>query len=159
MEDIAQQINNIPIITRYALISYLIIAFDLTYLSAFGIKYIYLDFNYAFKKFQLWRLFTNFLIGGSFSFPFLMFLFMFYNTLSRLEKSYAKLRRYAELIMLLLYLMLICNLVFFIGYMLLNQRPPISLINTLLIALMYIDSKKNPEAFVTIYFFSFKSKL
>lgn len=41
-------------------------------MSLVDVRVLYLDWPFVFKKFQIWRLFTNFCFLGGFSFPFVM---------------------------------------------------------------------------------------
>ena len=49
--------------------------------------YLYLNFGLVFKRFQVWRLFTNFLYFGEFGVGFLFHLFLLFRNSKYLEKS------------------------------------------------------------------------
>lgn len=78
-----------PKITKY--LSVVLISISvMTWLEAISRYYLYLNFSLVFKKFQIWRLFTNFLFFEDFGFSFIFHLFMFYRYSLMLEKSVFK---------------------------------------------------------------------
>ncbi|KAJ0410936.1 hypothetical protein ATCC90586_004289 [Pythium insidiosum] len=77
---------SMPQITRF----YLSVCFLSTALSSLGFinpRSLYLSFDLIWERFQLWRLMTNFMFLGNFSFPFLMQLMILNNYSSRLEED------------------------------------------------------------------------
>ncbi|MCQ2818332.1 MAG: hypothetical protein MJ252_13780 [archaeon] len=148
-----------PPFTRYAMTTFLLVAFDISYLNAFGIMYLPLDYKQVFKKFQIWRLYANYIVCGGFSPMFPFFMIMAYMTLNRLERFYIARRRYAEFIMLIFYLMTIIDIIYLVFYFLLPSLYSVYHCRTILYSLMYIDSKRNPDDIIRIYFLTFKSNL
>ncbi|KAI9907363.1 hypothetical protein PsorP6_004650 [Peronosclerospora sorghi] len=76
----------LPYVTRF----YLSMCFGSTLLSTFGLlnpHSLHLDFEFVWKRFQLWRLTTCFMFLGNFSFPFLMQLMILTNYSSQLEED------------------------------------------------------------------------
>jgi hypothetical protein len=105
--DFQQFYNSLPKFTRIYMISVFVTTFCITYLKGIPIfYYFFYNYEFIFHKLQLWRLVTNFLIVGKFSFNFLFFMLMIYNTLSKKEKRAVSDTRYAEFVMLLVYLVL-----------------------------------------------------
>ena len=149
---------SIPPLTRYYLTAVITSAFLITYVNFPIIQYLYLDYTLAFKKFQLWRLITNVVVIGRFSMNFLFFLFFSYSTLSRTEKSFLDKRRYAEFIMMIIYLILFLHLVKVIGFLIFNLPSGFTVAQELIFSLIYIDSKRDPERPASIYGIQIKSK-
>jgi len=76
--------KNLPLVTK----SYLCAGVVTTALVTFGSitpLQIYLDFSLVFKKFQLWRLITNFFFFGKFSLKFMFQMFILQSYTSKLE--------------------------------------------------------------------------
>lgn len=99
-----QWYNSLPNFTRIYMVSVFVTTFCISYIKHLPVgMWFVLDFDLVFNNFHLWRLLTNFLVIGKFSFQFLLFLIMIYNTLSKLEKTAVENRRYAEFVMLIVY--------------------------------------------------------
>ena len=147
-----------PPLTRYYLTIIFLLAFNLTYMPQFLIvQHFILDYNKIFHKLQIWRLFTNLLIIGPFSTGFLFFCFFFYSNVRSLEIQAIKLRRYAEFIMMLFYIIIALNLINIITSYYFGLKENFTLAHQLLYALVYIDSKREPQKNVMIYFFVVKN--
>ena len=156
--DAKQLYFSLPPLTRYYLTIIFLLAFNLTYMPQFLIvQHFILDYNKIFHKLQIWRLFTNLLIIGPFSTGFLFFCFFFYSNVRSLEIQAIKLRRYAEFIMMLFYITLSLNLINIITTYYFGFRSNFTLAHQLLYALVYIDSKREPQKNVMIYFFVVKN--
>lgn len=149
----------IPPITRYFLTSIFITAIIATYFSSLKIIifYIYLDYDLIFKYFQIWRLFTNVLFIGGFSTSFLFFLVMVYLNFKNMEQTSIVLRAYAVFIMMLIYILLFLNLVNIFAWKIFGFKTGFTLATQLLLALIYINSKREPQKIVTLYFFRMKN--
>ena len=149
---IADAIKKIPPFTRYYLGGVVLISFLLTYPIIEIIPYILLDYSKAVFSLQIWRLFTNFLVIGKFSFSFLFFLLLMYQQLDVLEKKAISIKKYSEFAMMLFYMisiLLLINLV-------LQYKVYLSM--ELLFAIIYIDSKRDPDKMVKLWGFTMKSK-
>ena len=156
--DAKQLYFSLPPLTRYYLTIIFLLAFNLTYMPQFLIvQHLILDYNKIFHKLQIWRLFTNLLIIGPFSTGFLFFCFFFYSNVRSLEIQAIKLRRYAEFIMMLFYITLSLNLINIITTYYFGFRSNFTLAHQLLYALVYIDSKREPQKNVMIYFITIKN--
>ena len=149
---------NVPPVTRYYLTGVFAMAFILTYIKTPYIFYLFLDYDLVFKKIQIWRLVTNVIIVGKFSFNFLFFLIFSHSVIGGLEKKYIESKRYAEFIMILIYNGLFLHLVKIIGYYCFGFNPGFSICHELLFALLYLDSKRDPEKLVSLYGLVLKSK-
>lgn len=159
MDDLRTFYFKIPLITRYTLTAIFGMATIATYISylKFIIYFIFLDYNLALKKFQIWRLFTNVFYIGPFSSQFLFFMVMSYFNLAPLEKEAIATRTYATFIMMIFYLLSFLNIVNFSALKLFGYNSPFTLSFQLLLSLIYIGSKREPQKIVTLYFFRMKN--
>lgn len=143
--------KNLPLVTK----TYLTSAVATTALITFGTitpLQIYLDFTLIFQKFEIWRLVTNFLFFGKFSFPFVFQMFILQQYTSFLEKQrFASDRGRAELIHCFMFGMLGMVLVAFLfgGIPFLGQ--PLIFMN------LYIWSRTNPNNEVNFWGFKFQA--
>ena len=155
MDDFKTLYFKVPPITRYFLTSLFITAIIATYFKSLQIiiYYIFLDYDLIFKQFQIWRLFTNLFFIGGFSTSFLFFVVMVYMNFKTQEESSILLRAYAQFIMMLVYLLLFLNVINIISYKIFAIKPGFTLASQLILSLIYINSKREPQKQVTLYFF------
>ena len=151
----------IPPITRYYLTCVFITATIATYFKQLQIiiYYIFLDYELVFKNFQIWRLFTNVLFVGGFSTSFLFFLVMIYMRFKDVEQNAIVLRVYAKFIMMLFYLLSFLNIINIFSYKIFGFKPGFTLAQQLLLAFIYIDSKREPQKMINLYFLPIKNAL
>ena len=151
----------IPPITRYYLTCVFITATIATYIKPLQmvIYYIFLDYQLALNNFQIWRLFTNILFVGGFSTSFLFFLIMIYMRFKEVEQNSIILRVYAKFIMMLFYLLLFLNIINICSYKIFDIKPGFTLAQQLLLAFIYIDSKREPQKTINLYFLPIKNAL
>ena len=151
----------IPPITRYYLTCVFITATIATYFKQLQIiiYYIFLDYELVFKNFQIWRLFTNVLFVGGFSTSFLFFLVMIYMRFKEVEQNAIVLRVYAKFIMMLFYLLSFLNIINIFSYRIFGFKPGFTLAQQLLLAFIYIDSKREPQKMINLYFLPIKNAL
>ena len=151
----------IPPITRYYLTCVFITATIATYIKPLQIiiYYIFLDYQLVFNNFQIWRLFTNILFVGGFSSSFLFFLIMIYLRFKEVEQNAIVLRVYAKFIMMLFYLLLFLNIINICSYKIFDIKPGFTLAQQLLLAFIYIDSKREPQKTINLYFLPIKNAL
>ena len=151
----------IPPITRYYLTCVFITATIATYFKQLQIiiYYIFLDYELVFKNFQIWRLFTNILFVGGFSTSFLFFLVMIYMRFKEVEQNAIVLRVYAKFIMMLFYLLSFLNIINIFSYRIFGFKPGFTLAQQLLLAFIYIDSKREPQKMINLYFLPIKNAL
>ena len=111
-------------------------------------------------KFQIWRLFTNFLIAPSLKLGigFIFQLISLYKSLSDLEINARTNRKYSSFIMLLFYLSTFIILSSFLIYFTLGIKESRSLVHQLIFAIFAISSYREPNKRVMIYFFPVKNK-
>ena len=155
MDDFKTLYFKVPPITRYYLTSLFVTAIIATYFKSLQIiiYYIFLDYDLIFKQFQIWRLFTNLFFIGGFSTSFLFFVVMVYMNFKAQEESSILLRAYAQFIMMLVYLLLFLNVINIISYKIFSIKPGFTLASQLILSLIYINSKREPQKQVTLYFF------
>ena len=155
MDDLRTLYFQIPPITRYYLTSLFITATIATYIKslAFIIYAIFLDYNLIIKKFHIWRLFTNVLFFGGFSPQFLFFVIMVYFHFKSQERTSIILRAYATFIMMLIYLLIFINIINIIATKMFGLNAGFTLGPQLILSLIYIDSKREPQKIVSLYFF------
>ena len=151
----------IPPITRYYLTCVFITATIATYIKPLQmlIYYIFLDYQLVLNNFQIWRLFTNILFVGGFSTSFLFFLIMIYMRFKEVEQNAIILRVYAKFIMMLFYLLLFLNIINICSFKIFDIKPGFTLAQQLLLAFIYIDSKREPQKTINLYFLPIKNAL
>ena len=161
MDDFKTLYFKIPPITRYYLTSIFITAAIATYFQPLQtiILYIYLDYDMVLKQLQIWRLFTNVLFVSGFSTPFLFFAIMIYMHFKNVEQNAIVLRVYAKFIMMLFYLLLFLNILNIFSYKIFGFKPGFTLAQQLLLAFIYIDSKREPQKMINLYFLPIKNAL
>jgi len=149
----------LPPITRYYLTSLFITAIIATYIKSLQmvIYYIFLDYDLAFNSFQIWRLFTNVLFIGGFSSSFLFFIIMVYLNFKSAEQNSIILRSYAQFIMMIIYLLIFLNIINILSNKIFGFKVGFTLAQQLFLSYIYIDSKRQPQKIVTLYFFRMKN--
>ena len=159
MSDIKDFYYSIPPFSRYYLTTIFTLSFLMTYIkhSATIIYYLILNYQFVFKYFQIWRLFTNILVIGPFSMQFLMFCLMFYSIVVKSERQAIYIRRYADFFMMIFYLIISINLINFLSFLIFGIKPGITFTSQFLNGLIYIDSKRDPERMSQIYFITIKN--
>ena len=123
------------------------------------IIYIYLDYDLVFQNFQIWRLFTNILFIGGFSTSFLFFVIMIYMHFRNVEQNSIVLRVYAKFIMMIFYLLCFLNILNIFSYKIFGFKPGFTLAQQLLLAFIYIDSKREPQKMINLYFIPMKNAI
>ena len=159
MDDFKTFYFNITPITRYYITALFITAIIATYLKSLQIViyYIYLDYKLVFYFFQIWRLFTNIFFIGGFSTSFLFFVIMMYMHIQQVEKSAIVTRVYATFIMMIIYLLIFLNIINLISFKVFGFPPGFTLAQQLLLAFIYVDSKREPQKMLNLYFVPVKN--
>lgn len=152
MSDLEKFISKIPNVTKYYLASVFVTTFLVSYPIINVVEYMILDFSMIYKL-QIWRLVTNFFIVGKFSFSFVFFVMMTYQVFMAFEKKAIEQKKYSEFAMMLFYICLTLILINFV------YQFKVFLSMELLFALIYIDSKRDPEKPVSLWGIRMKSKL
>ena len=161
MDDFKTLYFAIPPITRYYLTIIFIMAIIATYFKQLQviIYYIFLDYDLVFQNFQIWRLFTNILFIGGFSTSFLFFVIMIYMHFRNVEQNSIVLRVYAKFIMMIFYLLCFLNILNIFSYKIFGFKPGFTLAQQLLLAFIYIDSKREPQKMINLYFIPMKNAI
>ena len=161
MDDFKTLYFKIPPITRYYLTIIFIMAIIATYFKQLQaiIIYIYLDYDLVFQNFQIWRLFTNILFIGGFSTSFLFFVIMIYMHFRNVEQNSIVLRVYAKFLMMIFYLLCFLNILNIFSYKIFGFKPGFTLAQQLLLAFIYIDSKREPQKMINLYFIPMKNAI
>jgi len=159
MDDFKTFYFNITPITRYYITILFVTAIIATYLKSLQIViyYIYLDYKLVFYFFQIWRLFTNIFFIGGFSTSFLFFVVMMYMHIQQVEKSAIVTRVYATFIMMIIYLLIFLNIINLISFKVFGFPPGFTLAQQLLLAFIYVDSKREPQKMLNLYFVPVKN--
>ncbi len=84
---------------------------------------------------------------------------MIYMHFKNVEQNAIVLRVYAKFIMMLVYLLLFLNLFNIIAYKIFGFKPGFTLAQQLLLAFIYIDSKREPQKTINLYFLPIKNAL
>ena len=159
MDDLKTFYFQMPPITRYYLTSIFITATIATYFKSLQILiyYIFLDYELALKSFQIWRLFTNVFFIGGFSTSFLFFVVMIYMNFKNQEQTAITLRAYATFIMMIVYLLIFLNIINIFSSKIFGFKVGFTLAQQLILSFIYINSKREPQKIVTLYFFRMKN--
>ena len=159
MEELKTFYNKLPPMTRYYYTIILITATIASYIKSLQIiiYYIFLDYSLVFKKFQIWRLFTNLLYVGGFAPQFLFFIIMTYFHFRPAEQKAIVTRSYAQFIMMVVYILLFLHIVNIISLKLFGFEPSFTLAHQIFLSFIYVDSKREPQKMVTLYFFKMKN--
>jgi Derlin-2/3 len=159
MDDLKTFYFQMPPITRYYLTSIFITATIATYFKSLQILiyYIFLDYELALKSFQIWRLFTNVFFIGGFSTSFLFFVVMIYMNFKNQEQTAITLRAYATFIMMIVYLLIFLNIINIFSSQIFGFKVGFTLAQQLILSFIYINSKREPQKIVTLYFFRMKN--
>ena len=94
---------------------------------------------------------------GGFSTPFLFFIIMVYMHVKSMEQTAIVLRAYAAFIMMLIYILLFLNVINLFAYKIFKFKPGFTLASQLVLALIYINSKREPQKLITLYFVRMKN--
>ena len=86
MTDIETWFKGLPEFSKYWLTSALV-ATCVTSFGIFNPYLIILDFNLIYKRFEIWRLLTNFIFFGNFGFPFVIWMWIMIQYSQKLEKD------------------------------------------------------------------------
>ena len=159
MDDFKTFYFKITPITRYYITILFVTAIIATYLKSLQIiiYYIFLDYKLVFYFFQIWRLFTNIFFIGGFSTSFLFFVVMMYMHIQQVEKSAIVTRVYATFIMMIIYLLIFLNIINLISFKVFGFPPGFTLAQQLLLAFIYVDSKREPQKMLNLYFVPVKN--
>ena len=159
MDDLKTFYFQMPPITRYYLTSIFITATIATYFKSLQILiyYIFLDYELALKSFQIWRLFTNVFFIGGFSTSFLFFVVIIYMNFKNQEQTVITLRAYATFIMMIVYLLIFLNIINIFSSKIFGFKVGFTLAQQLILSFIYINSKREPQKIVTLYFFRMKN--
>lgn len=144
--------RDIPIITKILIVSTLftgaVSSFKLMNPGLFIFHW-----QSIYSKFEFWRLFTSFLFAGNFSFPFVMHVYMLYQNSLRYEmnpyNTGARGTSSDYLWMLLFTMIPICALAYVFELIVLSEP--------LLYVIMYVWSRREPEAQANIFGFKFQA--
>ena len=159
MDDLKTFYFQMPPITRYYLTSIFITATIATYFKSLQILiyYIFLDYELVLKSFQIWRLFTNIFFIGWFSTSFLFFVVIIYMNFKNQEQTAITLRAYATFIMMIVYLLIFLNIINIFSSKIFGFKVGFTLAQQLILSFIYINSKREPQKIVTLYFFRMKN--
>jgi len=140
--------RTLPPVTKFCFC----VAVSTTVLISIGLMseyYLFMDKSFAIDKFQIWRLFSNFIFFGSFSIGFVFNIVLLVRYLNELESSYfAGIAGAADLTFVLLFGMLCMDLVALIW-------PIYFMGPSLIFFIIYVWSRKDPYRQVIFYGFTF----
>lgn len=158
--DIVYRISICPPFTKYYLTMLIVSSFFINYIK---ILPVYWYFAFSIKQivhnFQIWRFFTNFLIGGSFSFGYILMLYGLFNTLSELEKEGIKHKKLASFCTQIFYLIFIIIIISFINKYCFGIEESRSLLNELTYSFYSLRSYRDPNTYgLSLYYFPIKNK-
>ena len=113
--------------------------------------YLILNYDKIFNKNQYWRLFTNIFVLGELSRKTIFFCYFFYIHFKNIEFRAIRLRKYAEYIMMIFYLLINLNIfnLFFVYIIKIKSFNTFAF--QLLSSIIYINSKREPYKKVRIF--------
>lgn len=143
---------NLPIITKLLFSSILFTGIATTF-NMLSAESMIFSLPLIWKRFQIWRLFSCFVFAGGFSFNYAMFLYLFYDNSLRYENNPYNTGGGGTsadfLWMLMLGMAVLCVVGHIFGLMVLSEP--------LLYMIMYVWSRHEPEAVMSMFGFKFKS--
>jgi Derlin-2/3 len=144
--------RDIPIVTKILLISTVGTAALASFKLLNPMVFIF-HWDSIYSKFEIWRFFTAFMFAGTFSFPFLMHTYMLYQNSVRYEANpfnTGARGTSADYLWMILFTMIpICILSHLFGLIILAEP--------LLYVIMYVWSRREPEAQANIFGFKFQA--
>ena len=143
--------RSIPPITKGLFLTALALTLSTTF-NLISTKYLFFSRDFIFTRLQLWRLVLPFLYFGNFSMPFLFQMYMLVNYTRSLEQTYYRgPRGKLDLFALFAYIVGACLLVdsFY--------EPLYFPASIFLGSLIYVWSRKDPNAGIVLYGFSLKA--
>lgn len=147
-----QWFRDLPIITKILLCSTLFTAAATNFQFINPMNFIF-SWPMIWQKFQIWRLFTPFVFAGGFSFPFLMHVYILYQNSLRYEQNPfntgARGTSADYLFMLLFGMAILCIAAVIFELAVLSEA--------LLYMIMYVWSRRDPVANVSIFGFQFQA--
>lgn len=146
-----QWYGSMPVLTKV----YFTVALAATILATFNMLnpyYLYLDFDLVTRKFQLWRLITNFCFFGKFSMPFIFKMFLLTRSMMNLEAGhfFGSSAATAEMAFLMLF-----GATFMIAFSYFWPFPFLGM--SLIFMVLYVWSRKEPYTVVTFWGFAFQA--
>jgi Derlin-2/3 len=133
--------------------SYLIAILSTLFVTTFGIispKHLYLDFEYVFRQFQIWRLFTCFLYLGGLSFAFIFNIGLLGRYFRELELNYYPgLRGLADFVYMIAFGSFFLWIAAYIFNMAFLAMP-------LTFFVIQVFCRKDPDRMVVFYGFTFR---
>jgi hypothetical protein len=151
-DDMQQWFRDIPLVTKTMVLGTLAcgIATTFGFIPAETLVFYWPMIRY---RFQIWRLFTPFLFAGTFSFPFAMHVYILYENCRRYENvayNSGGGGTSADFLWMILICMAITLIVAYIfNFMYMSE--------CILYSVMYVWSRREPEAILSIFGFKFKS--
>ena len=151
-DDLQQWFRDIPLVTKFFTFSTLILGFLITF-QWISIQSVLFDAVMISKKFQVWRLITPFIFSGKFSFNFAMHMMILYENCRRYENNPYNTGAggsTADFIFMILFAMAILLTVAYIFQFLVLSE-------SILYVIMYVWSRREPDAQLNIFGFRFKA--
>ena len=144
--DIAHQIYITPPFTKYYLTMLIVTTFLINHIKVLPT---YFYFAFSIKKivheFQLWRFFTNLLIGGKFNISFGFILYNLFSKLSNDERKARSNKEFSSFIAGILFLIFIIASFQFLLFYCFNYKESRSFIDELMYAFFAISSYREPD--------------
>jgi len=151
MADVETWFKTMPILTK----TYFVTAVATTVLVSFNmlaVQWLYLDFDFVFRNFQVWRLLTCFIFFGKFSLPFVFQIFILVRYMRMLEEGYFTGNRgTAEMTFMMLFGAVIMIVVAYLWPGLYFLGPAMCFM------ILYVWSRKDPYRQVVFWGFAFQA--
>ena len=150
-DDLRQWYREIPLVTRSFISGTLLLGFLATF-NLIAINKLLFVSELVRMKFQVWRLITPFLFSGKFSFNFAMHLMVMYENFKRYESNPFNTGAGGNSADFL-YMIIICGgiqiiIAHYMNYFILSE--------SILFTIMYVWSKRDPDALMSMFGFSLK---
>lgn len=158
--DIVYRLYHCPPFTKFYLTMLVVSSFFINYVHALPVFwYFAFSIKQIVHNFQIWRIFTNFLIGGKFSLGYLIMLYGLFSALSFLEHEGIRNRALSKFYSQIFYLILLIIIVSFFNKYVLNITESRSLIHELSYSFYALSAYREPEKEgMSIYLIPVKNK-
>lgn len=160
MVDIVYRIYHCPPFTKYYITMLLVSSFMINCMKGIPIFwYFAFSIKKITKEFELWRIFTNFLIGGKFDIGYIIMIYSLFSALSELELQSIQNKAKAKFFCQILYLIILIIGISFFDKFILKITESRSLIRELSYAFYALNAYKDPESKgVSFYMIPIKNK-
>ena len=155
----AKIFKNVPPITyHYSIIIAMIVFIPKFFEYKNFVNYLKLDYKKIFVKNEFWRLITPFFYIGKLTPRFFLTFYYYFIRMKSNENKMIKQKKYAEFIMMLIYLMIIIHICSFTGLYFFKIKPNSFLAHELMFSLILINARREPTKNYRYYIINIENK-